>query len=123
MYPDATELILLGDCGGSNASHYLRFKKDVIGLARRLGVRVRSVHYPPYIPKWNPIEHRLFNRVDCAWNCLILDSVAIALSYTGNIWIRTSLRASSTRSLRSVANAPTHFALSTINSFSMPARQ
>ena len=79
MYPDATELILLCDCGGANAARFLRFKEDVIDLARRLGLRVRIAHYPPYTSKWNPIEHRLFSQVERSWSGVMLDSPETAL--------------------------------------------
>lgn len=79
MYPDATELILLCDCGGANAARSLRFKEDVIELARRLGLRVRIAHYPPYTSKWNPIEHRLFSQVERSWSGVMLDSPETAL--------------------------------------------
>ena len=46
----------------------------MIELARRLGVRVRIAHYPPYTSKWNPIEHRLFSQVERAWSGVMLDA-------------------------------------------------
>jgi hypothetical protein len=45
----------------------------LIGLATRLGVRLRIAHYPPYTSKWNPIEHRLFSQVERAWSGVMLD--------------------------------------------------
>jgi hypothetical protein len=92
MYPDATEVILLCDCGGANAARSLRFKEDVIELARRLGVRVRIAHYPPYTSKWNPIEHRLFSQVERAWSGVILDAPETALARVENIQTQTGLR-------------------------------
>jgi len=79
MYPNATELLLLFDCGGANAARSLRFKEDLIDLARRLGVRLRIAHYPPYTSKWNPIEHRLFSQVERAWRGVMLDCPETAL--------------------------------------------
>ncbi len=73
MYPNATELLLLFDCGGANAARSLRFKEDLIELATRLGVRLRIAHDPPYNSKWNPIEHRLFSQVERAWSGVMLD--------------------------------------------------
>ncbi|MFB1490692.1 MULTISPECIES: ISAzo13 family transposase [unclassified Thiocapsa] len=79
MYPNATELVLLCDCGGANAARSLRFKEDLIELATRFGVRLRIAHYPPYTSKWNPIEHRLFSQVERAWSGVMLDSPETAL--------------------------------------------
>jgi len=92
MYPDATDVILLCDCGGANAARSLRFKEDVIELARRLGVRVRIAHYPPYTSKWNPIEHRLFSQVERAWSGVMLDAPETALARVENIQTQTGLR-------------------------------
>ncbi|MCG6860420.1 MAG: ISAzo13 family transposase, partial [Chromatiaceae bacterium] len=63
------------------------------------GLRVRIAHYPPYTSKWNPIEHRLFSQVERAWSGVMLDSPETAL--------------------KTVANAPTPFATSKIDSFVM----
>jgi hypothetical protein len=92
MYPDAAEVILLCDCGGANAARSLRFKEDVIELARRLGLRVRIAHYPPYTSKWNPIEHRLFSQVERAWSGVMLDSPETALKTVENTRTKTGLR-------------------------------
>lgn len=62
-YPNADELLILCDGGGSNsASHYI-FKEDLQALSTRIGLRIRVAHYPPYCSKYNPIEHRLFPHV------------------------------------------------------------
>ena len=92
MYPGATEAILLCDCGGANAARSLRFKQDMIELTRRLGVRVRIAHYPPYTSKWNPIEHRLFSQVERAWSGVMLDSPRTALETVENARTQTGLR-------------------------------
>jgi len=92
MYPDATEVILLCDCGGANAARSLRFKEDMIELARRFGLRVRIAHYPPYTSKWNPIEHRLFSQVERAWSGVMLDSPETALKTLENTRTKTGLR-------------------------------
>ena len=92
MYPAATELIVLCDCGGANAARSLRFKEDVIELTRRLGMRVRIAHDPPYTSKCNPIEHRLFSQVERAWSGVMLDSPETALQRVDNIRTQTGLR-------------------------------
>jgi hypothetical protein len=94
MYPDATEVIVLCDCGGANAARSLRFKEDVIELSRRLGLRVRIAHYPPYTSKWNPIEHRLFSQVERAWSGVMLDSPETALQTVERTQTQTGLRVS-----------------------------
>jgi hypothetical protein len=60
QYPGVTSLLLQCDGGGSNSASTYLFKADLQGVANRLGLAVRVVHYPPYCSKYNPIEHRLF---------------------------------------------------------------
>lgn len=80
-YPDASELLVFCDGGGSNsATHYI-FKEDLQGLANRLNLRIRICHYPPYCSKYNPIEHRVFPHVTRACKGVPLESVAAAKYY------------------------------------------
>jgi hypothetical protein len=92
MYPNATELVLLCDCGGANAARSLRFKEDLIEVSRRLGLCLRIAHYPPYTSKWNPIEHRLFSQVERTWSGVMLDSPEIALETVQNTRTQSGLQ-------------------------------
>lgn len=74
QYPGAKELLLTFDSGGANAARSTRFKEDLIALSRRLGLRLRIAHYPPYTSKWHPIEHRMFSQVERSLRGVILDS-------------------------------------------------
>ncbi len=62
-YPDAKNLLLLCDAGGSNSYRHHAFKKELLALAKEIGIDIIVAHYPPYASKWNPIEHRLFCHV------------------------------------------------------------
>lgn len=74
-YPEATSMLWLCDCGGSNsAAHYL-FKQDLQQLANELGVEIRVAHYPSYCSKYNPIERRLFPHVGRACQGLLFDTL------------------------------------------------
>ena len=75
QYPDATALLLLWDCGGSNSARYYIFKQDLQALATALGIEIRIAHYPPYTSKYNPIEHRLFPHVSRACQGVIFDTL------------------------------------------------
>ncbi|MBD2770922.1 ISAzo13 family transposase [Iningainema sp. BLCCT55] len=59
-YPLATSILLLCDGGGSNSSRYYVFKEALQALVDEIGISICIAHYPPYISKYNPIEHRLF---------------------------------------------------------------
>jgi len=65
-YRNATSLLLLLDCGGSNSYRHHVFKEALQVLANGIGIEIRVAHYPPYTSKWNPIEHRLFPHVSRA---------------------------------------------------------
>lgn len=90
-YPNATELLVLCDGGGSNsATHYL-FKEDLQKLANRLQMRIRICHYPPYCSKYNPIEHRVFPHVTRACQGVPLESVETAQHYIEKTETQTGL--------------------------------
>lgn len=80
-YPDAEELLVLCDGGGSNSSRNYIFKEDLQALSNRLGLRIRICHYPPYCSKYNPIEHRVFPHISRACKGVPLDSVETAKYY------------------------------------------
>jgi hypothetical protein len=67
-YPDADELLILCDAGGSNSCRVRLWKQQVQEkLADRWGLWVTVGHYPRGASKWNPVEHRLFSRVSINW--------------------------------------------------------
>ena len=47
-YPQATSILWLCDCGGSNAANTYLFKHDLQLLAEQIGVEIRVAHYPSY---------------------------------------------------------------------------
>jgi hypothetical protein len=63
-YPQAHEIFVLADAGGSNASRCRAWKKALQDrICDPLGLTVTVSHYPPGASKWNPIEHRLFSEI------------------------------------------------------------
>jgi hypothetical protein len=76
-YPQATTILLLCDCGGSNNARYYIFKQDLQQLADELGIEIRIAHYPPYASKYNPIEHRLFPHLSRVCQGVVLKSVEL----------------------------------------------
>ena len=89
-YPDATELLILADCGGSNGNRSrvwkYRLQKQLCDV---YDLNVTVCHYPPGASKWNPIEHRLFSEISKNWAGEPLVSFQTALHY-----IRTTKTAS-----------------------------
>jgi hypothetical protein len=55
-YPEATSILWLCDCGGSNAAAHHIFKQDLQALVHDIGIEIRVAHYPSYCSKYNPIE-------------------------------------------------------------------
>lgn len=80
-YNGATELCILADGGGSNASSNRAWKRGIYQrLAQRHGLTVTLAHYPPGTSKWNPVEHRLFSEVSKNWAGRPLDSYDTVLN-------------------------------------------
>ena len=66
-YPNARELTITADCGGSNGARVRLWKVELQKLADETGLTVRVRHYPPGTSKWNKIEHRLFCHITQNW--------------------------------------------------------
>ncbi len=66
-YPEATELTITADSGGSNSSTSRLWRVSLQEFADLSGLRVHVLHYPPGTSKWNKIEHRLFSFIARNW--------------------------------------------------------
>ena len=66
-YPQARELLITADGGGSNASRSRLWKVALQELAQRLRLPVHVCHFPPGTSKWNKIEHRMFCHITQNW--------------------------------------------------------
>jgi hypothetical protein len=62
-YPDARELTITADCGGSNGARVRVWKIELQRFADETGLALNVHHYPPGTSKWNRIEHRLFYHI------------------------------------------------------------
>jgi hypothetical protein len=77
-YPQARELTITADCGGSNGARVRLWKVELQKLADETGLLLHVHHYPPGTSKWNKIEHRLFCHITQNWRGRPLtDRVAI----------------------------------------------
>jgi hypothetical protein len=76
QYPDATRLLLLCDCGGSNSYRSNTFKHHLQGLANRLQMPIQVAHYPVHCSKYNPIERREFCHVERAFSGRIFETAS-----------------------------------------------
>jgi Rhodopirellula transposase DDE domain len=66
-YPDAREIFITADAGGSNGHRSHVWKYELQRLADKLGLAIRVSHFPPGTSKWNKIEHRLFSFISINW--------------------------------------------------------
>ena len=66
-YPNATELLITADAGGSNGYRSRLWKTELQALANRTGLRIGVSHFPPGTSKWNKVEHRLFCHITENW--------------------------------------------------------
>ncbi len=66
-YPEASQLMITADGGGSNGSRVRLWKLKLQELADETGLSIPVCHYPPGTSKWNKIEHRLFSHISQNW--------------------------------------------------------
>lgn len=77
-YPQASELLVTADSGGSNSSRNRLWKVELQKLANRTGLTITVCHFPPGTSKWNKIEHRMFSFITQNWRGKpLLDHAAI----------------------------------------------
>jgi hypothetical protein len=91
-YPRATSVLLLCDCGGSNAATHYLFKRDLQDLVDGLGIEIRVAHYPSYCSKFNPIERRFFPHVTRACQGMLFDTLETAVRLMRKASTMTGLR-------------------------------
>ena len=77
QYPEADEMLLLMDGGGSNSCLHYIVKEDLQNLANDLGITLTIAHYPAYCSKYNPIEHRLFPHIQRSWDAVVFENYEI----------------------------------------------
>jgi transposase len=75
LYPEASELLITADGGGSNGVRNKLWKKTLQTLANEEQLTITVAHYPPATSKWNKIEHRLFSFISINWRAKPLTSL------------------------------------------------
>jgi hypothetical protein len=96
-YPNARQLVLLADNGGSNGSTHRAWKHALQHkLADPFGLTLTVCHYPPATSKWNPIEHRLFAHISRNWAGEPLCSYETIVNFIRTTTTTTGLRVTAT---------------------------
>jgi transposase len=91
-YPEATEMVICCDGGGSNGVHRRQWKFELAGLAAEIGLTIHVLHLPPGTSKWNKIEHRLFSHISMNWRGRPLTSHEVVVNLISSTATRTGLR-------------------------------
>jgi hypothetical protein len=91
-YPDADSILLLLDCGGSNAANKYIFKHDLQAVVNSIGIEIRVAHYPSYCSKYNLIERRFFPHVSRACTGMLFDTLETTVDLMRKASTSTGLR-------------------------------
>jgi transposase len=91
-YPQAMELLITADCGGSNSYRSRLWKWELQQLATELGLTIQVCHFPPGTSKWNKIEHRLFCQITTNWRARPLISREVVVNLIANTTTKTGLK-------------------------------
>jgi hypothetical protein len=67
LYPNARQLFITADGGGSNGYRLRQWKMEIQKLADSTGLSIMVCHFPPGTSKWNKVEHRLFSFISSSW--------------------------------------------------------
>ena len=91
-YPDATELLVTADGGGSNGTRVRLWKVALQRLTDQTGLRISVCHFPPGTSKWNKIEHRMFSYISLNWRGKPLISHEVIVNLIAGTTTRTGLK-------------------------------
>ncbi len=90
-YPDAVQLLITADCGGSNGYRVRLRKVALQAFANEAKLHISVCHFPPGTSKWNKIEHRMFSHISMNWRGKPLTSHEVIVNLIGNTTTRTGL--------------------------------
>jgi hypothetical protein len=90
-YPQAAQLLITADAGGSNGYRVRLWKAELARLADETGLQITVAHMPPGTSKWNKIEHRLFSHISMNWAGKPLTSHEVVINLIAGTTTRTGL--------------------------------
>jgi hypothetical protein len=91
-YPNANELLIIADGGGSNGIRSRLWKVVLQELANETGLNISICHFPPGTSKWNKIEHRMFSYSTQNWRGKPLVSREVLVNLIGNTTTKNGLK-------------------------------
>ena len=100
-YPNARDLTITADCGGSNGARVRLWKIELQKLADETRLAIHVCHYPPGPSKWNKIEHRVFCHITQNWRGRPLTDRLAVVELIGATTTKTGLTVESALDTRS----------------------
>jgi hypothetical protein len=91
-YPQAKQLLITADAGGSKGCRVRLWKLELQKLADETGLAIAVCYFPPGTSKWNKIEHRLFSFISKNWRGQPLTSLKVIVSLIAGTTTRKGLR-------------------------------
>ena len=92
LYPNATELVITADCGGSNSSRSRLWKIELQKFCNDIDLPIKVCHFPPGTSKWNKIEHRMFSAISMNWRGRPLASYEIIINLISSTTNKSGLK-------------------------------
>lgn len=96
VYPEAQELLITADGGGSNGSRNRLWKYELQKLANKTELDISICHFPPGTSKWNKIEHRMFSHITKNWRGRPLTSHEVIVNLIANTTTDAGLKIKAT---------------------------
>ncbi|RJP31431.1 MAG: ISAzo13 family transposase, partial [Candidatus Omnitrophota bacterium] len=91
QYPNAKELLITADCGGSNGNRVRLWKIALQNFSDETGLKISVCHFPPGTSKWNKIEHRMFSHISMNWRGKPLISHEVIVNLIGSTTTKSGL--------------------------------
>jgi len=92
LYPEARELLVTADAGGSNSYRARLWKRELQKFADNTRLSVQVCHFPPGTSKWNKIEHRMFCHITANWRGRPLESLEVIVNLIAATTTRKGLQ-------------------------------
>ena len=91
-YPDATDLYITADAGGSNGYRSRVWRRELQRFADEIRLTSHVSHFPPGTSKWSKSEHRLFCHITANWRGTPLTTYETVVDRIGNTRTAAGLR-------------------------------
>jgi hypothetical protein len=91
-YPQAKELLITADSGGSNGYRNRGWKYFLNQLSKETKMKITVLHFPPATSKWNNIEHRMFSFISMNWKGEPLTDYEVIINFIKNTTTEKGLK-------------------------------